>query len=77
MSNDNSYLLFQNAEIRLSVTLEGFDTNNQHIKHGFHVHEGDDIEEACQNAGEHYNPTNNTHGSLTSSIRYRNTAGSF
>jgi Cu-Zn family superoxide dismutase len=43
--------------------------------HGFHVHETGNIEEGCQLTGDHYNPTNNDHGSRTSDRRHAGDLG--
>ncbi|VDM72127.1 unnamed protein product [Strongylus vulgaris] len=38
--------------------------------HGMHVHAIGDLGNGCLNAGPHYNPNNQTHGSRTSAIRH-------
>ena len=44
------------------VNLSGFDTNDDHHLHGFHVHTDGDIRGGCGSAGGHYNPDGNLHG---------------
>jgi len=43
--------------------------------HGFHVHETGHIEDGCELTGDHYNPTNNDHGSRTSDRRHAGDLG--
>ena len=38
--------------------------------HGFHIHTYGDLSNGCDSAGPHFNPTEEDHGSLTSSIRH-------
>ena len=35
-----------------------------HAKHAIHIHEFGDLSDGCKSLGPHYNPTNETHGSI-------------
>ena len=53
----------------MDIDLEGFDTTNAYVTHGFHVHTDGDIEGGCGSTGGHYNPDGNKHGAPTAAIR--------
>ena len=40
-------------------------------KHGFHIHEFDDLSDSCKAAGSHYNPNRVNHGSLKDPLNRR------
>ena len=52
--------------------IEGLAPNSLH---GFHVHELGDLTQGCVSLGDHYNPFNKTHGSLTSTVRHAGDLG--
>lgn len=54
----------------IDVSLTGFDTSDANTKHGFHIHEFDDLTRGCNSLGGHYNPKGNDHGGPTDSIRH-------
>ena len=60
----------QGDEVHIRVELSGFDTTNEHTKHGLHIHASGSIEDACREAGGHYNPHNMTHGAIDSDVRH-------
>lgn len=39
-------------------------------EHGLHIHEFGDLTNECKNVGEHYNPTNHTHGGPNDNERH-------
>ncbi|XP_057331795.1 uncharacterized protein LOC130671743 [Microplitis mediator] len=57
------------------VVLTGTITGLAPGKHGFHVHEFGNLTEGCASTGEHYNPTNQTHGAPTDFIRHNGDLG--
>ncbi|XP_023342575.1 superoxide dismutase [Cu-Zn] isoform X2 [Eurytemora carolleeae] len=52
------------------IMIMGTITNLTQGYHGFHIHEFGKLSNKCLDAGPHYNPTNTTHGSLTSPNRH-------
>ena len=55
------------AETKLVASVRGLNPNS---KHGFHVHEFGDLTQGCTSAGEHFNPTKQTHGGPRDQVRH-------
>ncbi|XP_070207147.1 uncharacterized protein [Littorina saxatilis] len=58
------------SQLQVAVQLRGFETRDNNVDHGMHVHMFGDIRTSCADAGGHYNPTNMTHGSPFSAVRH-------
>jgi len=53
------------TEIRVNLT--GFNTHDDNLQHGLHIHEFGDMSDGCASTGSHYNPLDVTHGAPTNS----------
>ena len=51
-----------NGHVAIDVELSGFDTDNEHTLHGFHIHQTGDTGDGCRLANGHYNPHSRDHG---------------
>ncbi|CAH1775316.1 unnamed protein product, partial [Owenia fusiformis] len=58
------------GKTEIKVSLQGFDTTDANIYHGFHVHGTGDLSNGCQSTGGHYNPFSKTHGAPSDSERH-------
>lgn len=56
---------------------QGYIVGFQPGLHGIHIHETGNVTNNCKNAGPHYNPFNNSHGSLHSVERHMGDLGNF
>uniref|UniRef100_A0A0N5AYC5 Superoxide dismutase [Cu-Zn] n=1 Tax=Syphacia muris TaxID=451379 RepID=A0A0N5AYC5_9BILA len=52
--------------VRVNGTVSGLTPG----QHGFHVHEKGDLGNGCLNAGAHFNPTEQTHGGQSDTVRH-------
>nr|AAG17389.1 super oxide dismutase [Helicoverpa zea single nucleopolyhedrovirus] len=52
------------------IKITGFILNLPRGLHGIHVHEFGDTSNGCTSAGEHFNPTGQTHGAPTRTVRH-------
>ena len=55
--------------MNVSVELSGFDTTDEVVLHGFHIHESGDLSFGCASTGGDYNPRGDSHGLRTEVIR--------
>ncbi|XP_057331516.1 uncharacterized protein LOC130671567 [Microplitis mediator] len=53
-----------------SVIISGSITGLTPGQHGIHIHEKGDLSNNCLSTGGHFNPTNQTHGALTDTVRH-------
>ena len=53
----------------VEIVLNGFNTDDENILHGFHIHQIGDIAGGCGDAGGHYNPEGVNHGAPTAATR--------
>lgn len=60
------------GEVTIQIQLSGFNTSDDDVEHGFHVHEFGTISDAtgCSSTGAHYNPESKNHGAPTATERY-------
>ncbi|ALD88542.1 sod [Helicoverpa armigera nucleopolyhedrovirus] len=52
------------------IKITGFILNLPRGLHGIHVHEFGDTSNGCASAGEHFNPTGQTHGAPNATVRH-------
>ncbi|AEN04029.1 SOD [Helicoverpa armigera NPV strain Australia] len=52
------------------IKITGFILNLPRGLHGIHVHEFGDTSNGCTSAGEHFNPTGQTHGAPNATVRH-------
>ena len=55
----------------MRVLLTGFNSSDDVMEHGFHVHEYGDLSDGCTSAGGHYNPRGVKHGAPYENKRNR------
>ena len=51
----------KHKRVTVSIDLSNF---SPHATHAIHIHEFGDLTDGCKSLGPHYNPTNDTHGSI-------------
>nr|AJP07258.1 superoxidase dismutase [Helicoverpa armigera nucleopolyhedrovirus] len=71
LSGDISGEIFFSQESPLHlIKITGFILNLPRGLHGIHVHEFGDTSNGCTSAGEHFNPTGQTHGAPNATVRH-------
>ena len=66
----------QNDPVQILVNITGLQKGQVVTKHGLHVHQKainvieSDPKTMCGSSGPHFNPTNTTHGDITSQVRH-------
>lgn len=60
------------GDVKVDISLSGFNTADNKTAHGFHVHASGSIDGAdgCTGAGGHYNPGNVDHAARTAPVRH-------
>lgn len=59
----------------VSTNISGVVSGLKPGKHGFHIHMWGDQTNGCQTMGSHYNPSNDNHGGIDTSIRHAGDLG--
>ena len=65
-----------NGPVTVTGQLFGLDAN---AERGIHIHQFGDLTNKCTSTGEHWNPSNTTHGNITNPLttRHRGDLGNF
>jgi Cu-Zn family superoxide dismutase len=60
----NGFVLFHQCDAQKPVKVKFYITGPPNQTHAIHIHEFGDLRKGCESLGPHFNPTNQTHGSI-------------